>query len=211
MNVFAVKKEAILQLWWIMVLFGLVLFAIGGYTLFYLSEEHFIESALFSIVMLISGLLEVLFAVRNKRVVDNWEWYFVNGVIDFLIGVLTVWMPEMNHTNFSFLMSFWLLFRGLSFFSIVFTTKIKGSPDWIWLLLIAVFAILNAVCLIVLPIAYGVSVDTMNSLTIVMFGLTRLTIGIRIRNLNVLYIKFSYRFKSQRRRFVDNLNKKVTP
>lgn len=198
MNVFAVKKESILQLWWIMVLFGLLLFGMGIFSLFLLSEEHFIESLLFSFIMLASGFLEILFALSNKRVVDNWEWYLVNGLIDVLIGAIIIWMPDMEHTLFSFIMAFRLLYRGISFFSIYFTTKVRQSPYGGWLLLVAVIAILNAICLVVLPIAYHVSVDLMNSLTVMMLGIIRVAVGLRVRNLNILYINFPMDFVNWR-------------
>ena len=84
---------------------GLMFFPFNGYAAL---------SILFSISMLVSGLLEIAFAVSNRQRVSSWGWYLAGGVIDMILGLYLVTYPVLSMEVIPFIIAFWLMFRAFS-------------------------------------------------------------------------------------------------
>lgn len=82
-------------------------------------------SILFSISMLVSGLLEIAFAVSNRQRVSSWGWYLAGGVIDMILGLYLVTYPVLSMEVIPFIIAFWLMFRGFS--SVGYAMDLKGT------------------------------------------------------------------------------------
>ena len=47
-------------------------------------------SVIFSISMLISGIIEIIFSISNRRGISSWGWYLAGGIIDLILGIYLV-------------------------------------------------------------------------------------------------------------------------
>ncbi len=87
-------------------------------------------SILFSISMLFSGLLEISFAVSNRKNVSSWGWYLAGGIIDMILGFYLIAYPLLSMEVIPFIIAFWLMFRGFSSIGYAMDLKRYGTRDW---------------------------------------------------------------------------------
>lgn len=84
-------------------------------------------SILFSVSMLVSGLLEISFAVSNRQRVSSWGWYLAGGIIDMILGFYLIAYPLLSMEVIPFIIAFWLMFRGFS--SAGYAMDLKGMEQ----------------------------------------------------------------------------------
>lgn len=98
--------------WWMSLLLGLLYIAVALCLLFAPVSSYVALSVIFSISILVSGILEVFFAAGNKKTISSWGWYLAGGIIDLLIGIYLVFYPLVSMELIPFIVAFWLMFRG---------------------------------------------------------------------------------------------------
>ena len=104
-------------------------------------------SILFSVSMLFSGLLEISFAVSNRRRVSSWGWYLAGGIIDMILGFYLITYPMLSMEVIPFIIAFWLMFRGFSSVGYAMDLKRYGTRDWGWYV---AFGILAVICSLII-------------------------------------------------------------
>ena len=82
--------------WWMSLLLGLLYIAVALCLLFAPVSSYVALSVIFSISILVSGVLEVFFAAGNKKTISSWGWYLAGGIIDLLIGIYLVFYPLVS-------------------------------------------------------------------------------------------------------------------
>jgi len=97
---------------------------------------------LFSISMLFSGLLEISFAVSNRRRVSSWGWYLAGGIIDMILGFYLIAYPMLSMEVIPFIIAFWLMFRGFSSVGYAMDLKRYGTRDWGWYVAFGILAVI---------------------------------------------------------------------
>lgn len=101
---------------------GLTFLIIGMITYFNLVKEINTMNIIFSIIFMVSGVLEILFSVRNKSIFTNWKWSFSFGLLTYIIGILLISEPYTNQDITSFYIGVYFIFRAI--FSINFGIEI---------------------------------------------------------------------------------------
>lgn len=99
--------------WWISLLLGILYVVVAVSLMFAPLSGYAVLSILFSISMLFSGLLEISFAVSNRKNVSSWGWYLAGGIIDMIFGFYLIAYPLLSMEVIPFIIAFWLMFRGL--------------------------------------------------------------------------------------------------
>ena len=82
--------------WWASLLLGIVYIIVALWLMFAPLSSYVALSIVFSISMLISGILEILFAVSNRKGVPSWGWYIVGGIIDVILGIYLIAYPMVS-------------------------------------------------------------------------------------------------------------------
>ena len=100
--------------WWLSLILGILYIVVALSLMFSPFSGYAILSILFSISMLFSGLLEIAFAVSNRKTVSSWGWYLAGGIIDMILGFYLVAYPALSMEVIPFIIAFWLMFRGFS-------------------------------------------------------------------------------------------------
>ena len=100
--------------WWISLILGILYVIVAISLMFSPLSGYAVLSILFSVSMLFSGLLEISFAVSNRRRVSSWGWYLAGGIIDMILGFYLIAYPMLSMEVIPFIIAFWLMFRGFS-------------------------------------------------------------------------------------------------
>ena len=100
--------------WWTSLLLGIVYIIVALWLMFSPVSTYVALSIIFSVSMLISGILEIIFALSNRKGVPSWGWYIVGGLIDLVLGIYLIAYPMVSMEVIPFIIAFWLMFRGFS-------------------------------------------------------------------------------------------------
>ena len=101
---------------------GMIFLIIAIITYFNLVQEISSINTIFSIIFMISGVLEILFSIRNKSIFSNWKWSFSFGLLTYIIGILLISEPTSTRDIISFYIGIYFIFRAI--FSINFGIEI---------------------------------------------------------------------------------------
>lgn len=113
--------------WWISLILGILYVIVAISLMFSPLSGYAVLSILFSVSMLFSGLLEISFAVSNRRRVSSWGWYLAGGIIDMILGFYLIAYPMLSMEVIPFIIAFWLMFRGFSSVAMPWTSKDTGQ------------------------------------------------------------------------------------
>lgn len=122
------------KLWFVPLLIGIIFLIVGIVVLSSPLNALVSLSILFSISFLFGGIAEIIFALQNRKVLENWGWQLTMGIFTLLIGILLLRNPELSVKTLSLFVGFLIMFRGIAAISFSLDIKRYGGRNWGWLL-----------------------------------------------------------------------------
>ena len=141
-------------------------------------------SVIFSISILISGILEILFSFSNKKNMSSWGWYLAGGLIDLFIGIYLVVYPLVSMEIIPFIVAFWLMFRGFTLCGYSTDLKRYGTHNWGWYMAFGILAILCSIGIIWQPGLGAFSIVYMIAYTLLIIGIFRVMLSFELKSLH---------------------------
>ena len=170
--------------WWVSLILGILYVAVALGLMFFPFNGYAALSILFSISMLVSGLLEIAFAVSNRQRVSSWGWYLAGGVIDMILGLYLVTYPVLSMEVIPFIIAFWLMFRGFASTGYAMDLKRYGTRNWGWYMAFGVLAILCSIGIIWQPGLGALSLVYMIAYTLLIIGIFRVMLSFELKSLH---------------------------
>jgi uncharacterized membrane protein HdeD (DUF308 family) len=125
----AVKNRTMDRGWWLILLLGLVSVAAGVLAIFYPGLTALALVLLMGANALITGVLQIVVAIRLRKMVNN-EWLLVLiGAASIVFGVLVLVFPGAGALALVWLISFYAVLSGILLLSLAFRVKGWGSKD----------------------------------------------------------------------------------
>ncbi len=179
------KIKGTVKNWWVFFIVGILLI-IGSIWIFKTPVESFINLALiFSILILISGVFSIVFALTNKEKIENWGLYLVGGILDVVVGFILLSYPGITLVVFSLFIGFWLMFRGFNTISTSLELKKEGVMDWGWILLLGVLITIFAFMSIVNPLIGASYLVFTLAIAIFLLGIANIFLSLQLRKIKV--------------------------
>lgn len=180
-NVF---RRNISHLWWIPMITGLISLGLGIWTLCSPSSSIGFLAYVFAAALCVAGFFNLLFAGTASGSYSGWGWPLVIGIIDLICGIWLFAMPaqEMIQT-FVWVVGIWIMVEAFSelFHSFML---IRTSPWWIlWMILLLIATIVIGFTFLTNPIEGGVIVWLWLALSLILFGLYRISFAARLATL----------------------------
>ena len=69
------EMEHAVKNWWLSLILGILYIIVALCLLFAPGSSYIALSVIFSISMLISGIIEIIFSISNRRGISSWGWY----------------------------------------------------------------------------------------------------------------------------------------
>ena len=135
-----------------------------------------------SFSMLISGILEILFAISNKHV-SSWGWYLAGGIIDLILGIFLA-SPGLSMEVLPFVLAFWLMFRGFSATGYSMDLKRYGTRNWGWYMVFGILAILCSIGVIWQPALGAFTLVYMIAYALLIIGIFRVMLSFELKLLH---------------------------
>lgn len=123
---------------------GLLLIGMGILVLMHPGASYIGLSIYFAVAIFASGIMNVLFSLRNRESMAGWGWYLVGGLFDLVVGGYLLAYPAVAAATLPLYVGFWLLFRSMSVIASSFETRSRHINGWGWLLAFGVAGLLFA-------------------------------------------------------------------
>lgn len=158
MNRFSVlienSKRAIRN-WWLLLLVGILLLAVGVAVFFYPQQSYLGLAVLFGWLMLFSGVLEVALSSTNRHYITGRGWMFVGGLFEIVLGFILVLNLSISAVTLPVVLGFWLLMRSFSTIGLGGDMISFGIPGAGWTLFTGILLMLCSVWILMQPLVFG--------------------------------------------------------
>lgn len=129
-----------------------------------------------AVILGISAVVYGIFAIISyfsKEKVPGAGWLLFDGIVSVLFGILMWCTPMVAFVALMlpYLLSFWVLFKGLAVFMRSFDLKAINVPGWGWSTALGVICVLLAFVLIFNPLLTTVLFGTMVAVALIFFGI----------------------------------------
>lgn len=150
--------------WYIPMIIGLLFIIFWGYIFTVPLEAYMTLSILFSVSFIISWVLEIFFAIQNRKELDSWAWYLTAWVFGLIVWILLLINQETSMAILPFVVGFVLLLRSVQLMGIAFDLKKYKVIRWWNLAIIGVIGIVISILLILNPTFTGISLVVLTAL-----------------------------------------------
>lgn len=172
-----------LKNWWLFPLVGVLLIALSFWIIRTPAESLLTLAIMFSIVILFKGITGIFYSISNRKVLANWGWNLIGGIFDLFIGTFLILNAQITPLIFTFVITFWILFRGIMLISASIDLKKAGVKTWGWTLILGILICGVAFGLFWNPVLRGLIVIYMIAFSILMLGVQHVLIGFGIRRI----------------------------
>lgn len=170
--------------WWISLILGILYVVVALSIMFSPFDGYAALSVLFSVSMLVSGLLEISFAISNRQRVPSWGWYLAGGIIDLILGFYLIAYPLLSMEVIPFVIAFWLMFRGFSSVGYAMDLKRYGTRKWGWYTALGILSIICSFIILWQPIVGAIYAVYMISFAFLSVGIFRIMLSFELKNLH---------------------------
>lgn len=177
------RVEERLKYWYLPLIAGLILIAIGIWTFSNKVETFLALTFLFSLSFVFSGLIETGFALLNRQKVDGWGWSLAMGLLTFFIGVVMLVKPQISMVTLPFFIGFVVVFRSMNAISMAMDLRNFGAR-YGGLLLMGILGMIFGLILLWDPRLAGLSVVIYTGIALIVAGLFNVMISMILKKLH---------------------------
>ena len=180
------KASRAVKHWWLMLIAGILCIAAGICVFVFPVESYVVLSILFGIVMLLTGVGQLIIASTSGNYLMMRGYFIVGGIMDLILGIFLCVYPGVTLVVLPFMMGLWLMYH--SFILIAFggdmdTFKVSGSASMIILgilvLILSIFVLLNTFS------AGVVTVLVVAGAGLLLLGITFCVLAAKLRDLKI--------------------------
>lgn len=178
------SMEQSVKHWWLSLILG-ILYVIAALCLLFAPISSYLAlSIIFSVSMLVGGIVEIIFAASNRKRISSWGWYLAGGIVDLILGIYLVAYPLVSMEVIPFLVAFWLMFRGFTATGYSMDLKRYGTKEWGWYMAFGILAIICSLIILWQPAVGAFYIIYMLAFTFLITGLFRIMLSFELKNLH---------------------------
>ncbi len=172
--------------WYLPLLAGLVLIAIGIWTFANPEDTYVALATLFALSFAITGFFESLFSINNRDILDGWGWTLVMGLLTLLVGVVMLMKPEISQLTLPFYIGFVVLFRSFQAISVAIDLRNFRVMAWGNLMVLGVLGVILGFILLWNPLFAGLSAVIWTGMAFIVAGVFNVVLSFRLKKLHDL-------------------------
>jgi len=173
--------------WWLLTIVGLSITLLGVWVYKNPVENYMALSILFSVVIFISGIFEIIFALTNSRIIKGWGWILTSGIFDLIIGIILLTKEDLTMKILPFIFGIWLIFRGISQVSRGILIKQSHLKNWGWSILGGFLVVVFGFMVIYSPQFGAASIIIWTALSLIVLGILTILFSFIIKKIEHIY------------------------
>jgi len=161
--------------WWVFVLRGVLFILLGIYVFTSPASAYVALSFLFGLIILLTGVSELLHAYQDKGSANR-GWHLFVGLVDLAIGLILLSHLAASMDVMRVILGIYFLFRGISMFNF---RGFARRPAWI--LAGAVIVLLFGILVIANPVFGAATIIIWTGTAFIVTGILNVLLGLRIK------------------------------
>ncbi len=181
----SVKKEV--KNWWISLLIGILALIVGIWCIVTPDTSLIALTYVFVFTLLISGIIEIIFAVSNRDILYDWGWSLAGGILDVIFGALLLLLPlPIKTIILIYCVGFWIMFRSIWMIGASIELRRMYVKDWGWFLAMAILGLIFSFIFIISPVFSGIFIVAFASVALLLYGVFRIYMAFKLRSIHKL-------------------------
>jgi uncharacterized membrane protein HdeD (DUF308 family) len=172
--------------WWLFLMTGILLIVVGIWVFSSPLASYLSLSLFFAFGILFTGIFEIIFALSNRKTMDNWGWTLASGILDLVIGFYLFSYPSLSMAVLPLILGFWLLFRGFSAIGAAIDMRSFGDKNWGWLLILGTGIIFFGIMVLVNPAFGAANIIIWTGSAFIIAGIFRIYLAFKLRKIKKL-------------------------
>lgn len=171
-----------IKYWYVPAIIGVLLIALGIYSMTTPLETYVALAIFFSVVFFISGILQIVFAISNKDQIDGWGWQLAAGILYTIVGFYLMIYPQITMATLPFVVGFYVMFHSI--YQIAFSVDLNKLKvkNWWAVLIWGILGLILSFLLLINPMVSGLSLVYAISLAIVIAGIASITVAFSLNS-----------------------------
>jgi uncharacterized membrane protein HdeD (DUF308 family) len=170
------------RIWWAMVGRGVLAVLFGIMALIFTGQTLLALIYVYGTFALLTGLMELVTAVRAGEAHRRWGWLAVSGIAGVAAGIVSFVWPGLTALALLFLIAAWALISGVS--QIVFALSYPDTLAHPWLAALSgALSVIFGVLLVVWPRSGVITLTWLVGIYAVLYGAAQLYYAYRLRAL----------------------------
>lgn len=195
--------------WYLFLIIGLIFTALGIWIFATPLESYITLAVLFSLTFLISGFFEILFAVSNRKEVDNWGWILVSGIVSFILGCIMISNPQISMATLPYYVGFVILFRSFMAISTAIDLQNYGASNSGGLLALGILGLIFSFIMLWNPVFAGMTIVFWTAAAFVSIGIYNIYLSIRLRRIHKAHGEISDELKEKYHKIKSEIHEEI--
>lgn len=183
------KTGKIIKYWYAPLISGIVFIGAGILSFIFTKATVFTFCLLFSLSFLLSGVLDIVSSVVDRKNMTNWGWTLILGVIHLLFGILLLTHPFGTMIALALFVGLSVLFRSIG--GIILSINIKSvHPKWFYLLALGILGIVFSIILVLHPLFAWTTIIAFTGITLIVVGIFSICLSFFLKGIKERYREF---------------------
>ena len=178
------EVSATIKHWYLWLISGILFIVVGAVVFSTPLESYVALSILFAVSFFVSGLMDSILAIQNRKTLSNWGWTLAMGIMNILLGGWLMTNLIDAIIILPFVVGFTLLFRSIMGIGLSVDLQQLGSSEWGWALALSILGIFFSFTLIANPLLAGATIVLWTGLAFITLGVYGIFFSFRLRKIN---------------------------
>lgn len=196
--------------WYILLIVGLIFLGVGIYTFIAPERTLLALALLFAWSFVISGGIEIVFSITNRKTMENWVWTLIFGILTFFVGLVLLARPGITLITLSLILGFLVLFRSIGTISFALDLKrYEDNQGWGTLLVLGIIGVVLSFILLWNPAITGFAIAVWMGLALTTAGVMSIYMALKLRKLKGAMEHLSEELKTRFEALQDEIKKEL--
>jgi len=169
--------------WYLPLIMGIVLIIMGLWVFATPLTSYIALSIIFAVTFFVTGILEIIHALGNRREIDQWGWSLAGGVLDLILGILLLSQVEVSMLVLAFVVGFGVLFRSIFAIGHAIESKKRQYGPWGYLLFLGILGLIFSFIMIWNPLFAGLTIVFYTGMAFIMVGIFQIVLSLGLGKL----------------------------
>jgi uncharacterized membrane protein HdeD (DUF308 family) len=170
------------RIWWAVALRGILAILFGIIALIFTGQTLLALVYVFGAFALLSGLMEIVTAVRAGEAHVRWGWLAVAGIVGVLAGIVSFVWPGITALALLFVIAAWAIISGVAEIAFALSWPDTLAHPWLAALSGAI-SVVFGILLVVWPRSGVIALTWLVGIYAIIYGATQLYYAYRLQAL----------------------------
>ncbi|MDD2293280.1 MAG: DUF308 domain-containing protein [Bacteroidales bacterium] len=176
--------------WWLKLVAGIFLIAMGVIVFFYPVESYLTLSVFFGVAMLISGIVQIVIACSSRNLFMSRGYSVIGGVLDLILGIILCCVPGISAVTLPIILGCWLLYHSFMLIGLGSDLSSFGVSGSVWTIIGGILLLLFATFILFDPFAFGTSaVVAFLGTAFIVTGCIYIFISLKLKKIHTYFVK----------------------